>query len=450
MQWERAPLIHPDGPDDGQGPSERFASQRSRSQEHHTSRTRGDSAPLEQTNLRQMRCWRAFALVLVVGVIIGTGTILLGRSLSECRREVLLPLLDASHLAQLPPEHQLLMHSGNLSVASRIPHQSDASFIPALIVNVLFEGDMYLRCLRSIDFPVRRIVTVWNGDHPDVAAAIGVAMREFPQLEVYHHPVQLGCAGAWNKALYASADAPWWIVVNHDIMFQPGTLSRLAAHAVALDPAAPEPIEPDLGMLFMSVTNYEGHPSASYSAMVLYRTTVQRVGMFDENLYPAYYEDDEYTLRVRLGGMHLRNIDPSVLEPSTYGVVHGRLEDKAYTSGSRRVETEEARHIVNLECSEPQDYLRLKWGRGTDHHFQTPFGLDLPLSAWHLDPVRRARVLRGECGVKYQAPAYPYIAEVSALVAASWNGPYRPLRVPADPTRLIHPPVVPPSAAKKP
>ena len=96
--------------------------------------------------------------------------------------------------------------------------------IPVLGVASIFHASYLLRCIRSVDFAVNTLVVVHNGDDPEVGGAIATLQRERPTMRVVREPINTGCSGGWNRILAANVSAPWWLVVNDDITFPPGSL----------------------------------------------------------------------------------------------------------------------------------------------------------------------------------------------------------------------------------
>ena len=106
-------------------------------------------------------------------------------------------------------------------------------------------GRLILRLLRSLDFPVRRLLVVLNGARvagagPDGDPAWLPAARLLrPNLELLRPKMNLGCAGSWNEVVRAVPEAPYWLLGSDDVAFPPGTLQAVAAkEAVAAAAAA--------------------------------------------------------------------------------------------------------------------------------------------------------------------------------------------------------------------
>lgn len=214
------------------------------------------------------------------------------------------------------------------------PHGSPKHAIPVLSVSLTMDPMNYLpRMLMSIDYPIERIlIKVGNAD-PVVLKNVMASMKHAQQRNarflrnnvrvqiVKHNP---GAANGMNLGLRYLLDLPdgnaWALIVNSDIEFKPKSLRKFASHMhrrIAEDPAA-------FGVGFMNL-----HPGATWSAFAPTQRLAQRVGLFDENFYPAYMEDVDYAYRLLLSGFKVAMF-PDAL------VAHGPVDhgEKNYISGT--------------------------------------------------------------------------------------------------------------------
>ena len=318
--------------------------------------------------------------------------------------------------------------------------------IPVLGVASIFHAEYLLRCFRSIDFAVKTLVLIHNGMDPGVAAAAATLQREQPALRVVHEPENTGCAGGWNRIIAADPNAPWWLVVNDDITFPPGALRNIASRVWArLD------TQPDAGHFKF----WYQHGASGWSCFALTAHAWRAVGSFDENIFPVYFEDEDYELRLRLAGLrsvHIRDVraapatrhsaqarlpSPTAVSPrrtaggASWGgppralsihsgahsggarpaqvlVVHGSEDALEYESGSLTALSNgtgdgalRAAFTSQLVRSGNREYLLAKWGAPKpqpdqpDRRWRTPFIRRLPVSWWQLDAARRRCILSG-------------------------------------------------------
>lgn len=114
----------------------------------------------------------------------------------------------------------------------------------------------------------------------------------------------LGCAGGWNVVIrhaFADPEAEWVILAGHDIIVHPQTLANLVIRYQRgdvdltsgvdspYDLPVPDPVEQEV-------------PGANFSLIMLPRKLIETVGLFDENIWPAYFEDNDYHFRCILAG----------------------------------------------------------------------------------------------------------------------------------------------------
>lgn len=199
--------------------------------------------------------------------------------------------------------------------------------VPLISVSLNTDPKNYLsRLLRSIDYPVNFIqIQIGNTDSKIVIeilskereAQIGnanIMQLNFTVLD--HNP---GSSYGFNFCLrtVSNLDIPWGIALNYDIAFYPGILRRISR-------AVEYHLKHDdkFGIGFTSLCC-----GGFYSALVVTQRLIHKVGYFDENYYPAYFEDDDYSVRVHLSSLHARQFNNTPL-------IHGEVDgSKAYISG---------------------------------------------------------------------------------------------------------------------
>lgn len=157
--------------------------------------------------------------------------------------------------------------------------------IPVLGVPVLNHPAKLYRLLYSIDVPVHRVLVIDNGDVVNHVTAKGACRS---RVDIITPGANLGVAGSWNLVVKANPFAPWWLIVNNDAWFPEGALEQFAlaarTDALVLSGGAPP-----------------------WCAFALGEHVVSTVGLFDEGLFPAYFEDDDYTRRCTYHGIPVVN-----------------------------------------------------------------------------------------------------------------------------------------------
>ena len=282
--------------------------------------------------------------------------------------------------------------------------------IPVLGVLVLNGDDLLVRFLRSIDYPVQKVVIFHNYDTDEsinqnvrasleeiqLKKAITLGHNYIREIIQLYRTSNLGFSAGVNKILTATPHAKFWIIANNDVAFHPGRLGEIAQ--VMHDPGSYQSSSCLWGLV--------GHQNSPYSMFVLTRRAVQTVGFFDENFWPAYAEDCDYTTRL------VRARCSIVFESNTTRIAtHEESASLKYASRGKstlsKLVAQSGSGFNNF------DYLQAKWGvnvcdlRLSEPPYMTLGGYDKPFnsshfnqSTWYVDMQRR--VSRGgpkECVV---------------------------------------------------
>lgn len=224
--------------------------------------------------------------------------------------------------------------------------------IPVLSVPVMNRPELLRQMLASIDVPVERYIIIDNS--PDGNMAEGI---DLPNLTVIAAHSNFGVAGSWNLAIKSAPLAPWWAFVNNDITFMPGDLGRLIEHMGN---------QGGMGMLLTP------------SAFAVTADCVEKAGYFDENFYPAYFEDNDYVYRCGLTGVTVTAL------PANYA--HERsatiLSDGDYMRENART------FPLN------QGHYSAKWGGPPlQETYKTPFNAGGSPRDWSLEHNRHANLV---------------------------------------------------------
>ena len=158
--------------------------------------------------------------------------------------------------------------------------------LPVLGVPVLNNPAKLYQMLQSIDTKVGRILVIDNGDVLNHVTAKDCARGN--RVDIITPGANLGVAGSWNLIIKANPFATNWMIVNSDITFPMDALERFGAaarrDALVLSGGAPP-----------------------WCAFVLGDQVVSTVGLFDEGIHPAYFEDDDYARRCTFHGFPVVN-----------------------------------------------------------------------------------------------------------------------------------------------
>jgi GT2 family glycosyltransferase len=187
----------------------------------------------------------------------------------------------------------------------------------------------------------------------------------------YPFGINRGISRSWNEGMFAAyaTHSDVVIIANDDIVFAPGDLNKIAQKGAA-----------SRDRYIVSCAGFHHYlnrriPSLGYACFAINPIAIQRLGCFDENIFPAYCEDVDYAFRARLAGLNEENCPDTMLRHVGSNSI---LSDPAL----RRQNA--ATHRLNLE------YYRRKWGGDGDHErYKYPF--NDPFLGYYISPdVRHA------------------------------------------------------------
>jgi GT2 family glycosyltransferase len=208
--------------------------------------------------------------------------------------------------------------------------------IPVLGFATLSRFDLAERLLDSIDYPVEHLVIVnnsgtqsWKPKKPDL-------VEKLWHIEV---PYGLGLVGAWNLIIKTTPHAPFWLLVNDDAYFEAGALNTISLDANRNT------------LNFLDII-------PTWSGIVLGEKVVQEVGLYDERLYPLYFDDDDYQRRIENAGFVINHIAAKVHHDNSSTLQSGYHErnNKTFQANNRLFQTK----VVDNDYSEGNWSLKIR------------------------------------------------------------------------------------------
>ena len=226
-------------------------------------------------------------------------------------------------------------------------------------IPILNRLDLLEECLDRIDVSAEILIINNNGQDREFTRGLRRLGRD-RGLHIRDQERNLGVAGSWNRILMTGMGWGYDLVFigSNDTLLWPGSLQ-----------AALEAPKEDEDVALWHIWYW------SFFAMPL--RTIPRVGWFDENFYPAYKEDQDYSYRCRLAGMrrHWLNND----------------EVGADHLGSQTIRSDAHYFQKNAESHGAWNtpYYRQKWGGDATHErFRRPFDKADRDHRWWPDPAR--------------------------------------------------------------
>ena len=217
--------------------------------------------------------------------------------------------------------------------------------IPVIGVPIVNGIHWLKRLIDSVDYPVENFFIINNNGRGQLNDDLNKIQNDghplIENIHVCHMPSNLGVSGSWNFIIKSYLMKPYWIIVNHDIMFAPGLLQKMNDEA----------IESDSGMIHAKKS--DDYDSGCYDLFLIKDWVVQKCGLFDENFYPAFCEDIDYLIRVKR-----ENIKSTILH---IDYLHGH--DTYENSGSQTWRTDlSLKDKINYSGSVNDTYIFHKWG----------------------------------------------------------------------------------------
>lgn len=250
--------------------------------------------------------------------------------------------------------------------------------IPVLGTAIVNTPKWLHKLIASVDYPVDELVIFNNNGRGQITEELDELTKQtYPfikKITVTHMPANIGCSGAWNLIIKCYMNSPYWIITNHDVSFSPGFLEEMVRLAE----------DPEVGIVHGGAGDFG---DGSWDLFLIKDFVIQKYGLFDENLYPAYGEDVDYIMKMK----H----DPVKKIVSVGKVYYHGDGTNYYETGEQTKKGEpeliERLNEVNLINFE---YLDKKWGpnwRMTWPYF-TPFdekAYPLSMTTYDLKYVRR-------------------------------------------------------------
>ncbi len=214
-------------------------------------------------------------------------------------------------------------------------------------IPVLNRIDLLAEAIRTLHVPAPVIVVNNNPRLRNEVDALGV--------EALHQSRNIGYSGSWNLLAKTAFERGfrYLLITANDVRHSPGVIES----AIRFADSAQEHVLWKLSHLNSCLIN---------------RRSAEQVGEMDENLYPAYFEDDDWLYRVKVSG------NTAVDVPLTGPIEH--LGSQTTKSDERYMRASQETFVWNRE------YYRKKWGgwpglerhtspwndRRLDHRFWRP------------------------------------------------------------------------------
>ena len=227
-----------------------------------------------------------------------------------------------------------------------------SSLRPDIICGIptLNRYDLLLPCLQRLgkgSWVPRHIVVIDNGQKLQPAG-----LSDCPPFEVITPEEPLCLSASWNLIFNLPNHAPLILLLNDDLFLGQTTLQRMVGR---------------MRRGRHDVITWQG----CWSCLLVNRTVYKEIGPFDENIRPAYREDNDWARRLRVVGKRIGTFH----DPET---THLGSQTLAAMTPQERAE-------FNQAYEQSRRYYLAKWGGEPDHEvFTVPFDGKEPPQRWHI------------------------------------------------------------------
>lgn len=218
--------------------------------------------------------------------------------------------------------------------------------IPVMGAAIVNGAHWLFKQIASIDYPVDNYLIINNNGKGELTEQLDALSKiKHPYIKnfyVINLPSNLGCSGAWNLIIKSFITSPGWLITSHDISFTPGFLKEMAEKAS----------DESVGLIFGKGGDFG---LGSFDLFYIKDWAVDRVGLFDENLYPAYCEDWDYILKLEQNPIKtIYNLNSKYYHGDTFDY---------HTSGKQtKKQDPELSKLIDIAWNKNREYMRKKWG----------------------------------------------------------------------------------------
>jgi GT2 family glycosyltransferase len=202
--------------------------------------------------------------------------------------------------------------------------------IPVLIIPVLNRFDLLENVLNSIDYKIDNILIIDNSNSYKTTKE---------NVHVLNMPSNLGVAGSWNLGIKCFPHAPYWLIGSNDTAWIPGGLQKIQTTSSE-------------NKLILS--------QQLWNTFSIGSNIIKKIGLFDENYYPAYHEDTDYVERIRLNNMQ-ENLIYSNIKMNSLGSSVTMHSNPSFFEKNKITGEDNRQYYINKIYGEDQHYNCYKW-----------------------------------------------------------------------------------------
>jgi hypothetical protein len=174
--------------------------------------------------------------------------------------------------------------------------------VPSMFVGILVDRYMFgARLFKSIDHCVRNLIIIIPKNFAfQKLKTVIFKNKKILNVTLIRSPYKLfSVSEGWNIGLKLFPNSAWFLICNYDVAFVRGQLNELSSlfwRDSELDVSGRPKVE-------MGLYNWQNLLPAGYNLFALTPAVIRRIGYFDENFFPAFYEDYDYDMRLEIAGV---------------------------------------------------------------------------------------------------------------------------------------------------
>jgi len=162
--------------------------------------------------------------------------------------------------------------------------------IPIIGALCLIKVDLLKRLINSIDYDVDVFVILLQGNvHFNINEINNVFIKKFV---IINASFNIGVSRGWNYIIQ-HFPSTYWIICGDDTYFEKGSLKKIYDYMIT---------DGALNNVFINyyLKLQNDIVCTEFTNFILTNKIFDKIGLFDENIYPAYFEDNDYWKRIAL------------------------------------------------------------------------------------------------------------------------------------------------------
>lgn len=210
--------------------------------------------------------------------------------------------------------------------------------IPLMGVTTCNRLDHMKKLIESINFPIDTLSILVNSDIEYFDQVRNLPKSPFVNnVEYSLCPQNMGCGPSWNYHIKHYPSKDYWVLCSDDVRLGKNDLKQICDLIVDHD-----------GVF--------GDKDCEYILFALNRNMIRKVGLFDENIFPACYEDNDYRKRISMSDTKITHFNISAYHND------GPAGSPTGCGTSSKFSSEKLNRL--RECIELNgQYFSKKWGR---------------------------------------------------------------------------------------